>query len=142
MKKIFSNNRIIAIAFLTVFSVALAPVAMATEKKPAVPAELVFVGNIKPLRIKSIGHGSRQMCRVDKFGFPRSKAKSGKEFFGFQTHDIVKFKSLECRIKSVRKTGSFTLENKDKDINSSYKNLQILQHADGYSYNYQTQPVK
>ncbi len=47
MKKIFSNNRIIAIAFLTVFSVALAPVAMATEKKPAVPAELVFVGNIK-----------------------------------------------------------------------------------------------
>ena len=47
MKKIFSNNRIIAIAFLTVFSVGLAPVAMATEKKPAVPAELFFVGNIK-----------------------------------------------------------------------------------------------
>lgn len=47
MKKIFSNNRIIAIAFLTVFSVALAPTATATEKKPSVPAELVFVGNIK-----------------------------------------------------------------------------------------------
>ncbi len=47
MKKIFSNNRIIAIAFLTVFSVALAPAAMAIEKKPAVPAELVFVGNIR-----------------------------------------------------------------------------------------------
>lgn len=47
MKKIFSNNRIIAIAFLTVFSVALAPAAMAIEKKPAVPAELVFVGNFK-----------------------------------------------------------------------------------------------
>ena len=47
MKKIFSNNRIIAIAFLTVFSVALAPVAIATEKKPAVPAELFFIGNIK-----------------------------------------------------------------------------------------------
>ncbi|MEK7400048.1 MAG: RNA-guided endonuclease IscB [Candidatus Poribacteria bacterium] len=102
----------------------------------------VFIGNIKPLRIKSIGHGSRQMCRVDKYGFPRSKAKSGKKFFGFQTHDIVKFKNLECRIKSVRQTGSFTLENKEKDINSSYKNLQILQHADGYTYSHQTQSVK
>ncbi|OSZ80537.1 hypothetical protein CAP36_04610 [Chitinophagaceae bacterium IBVUCB2] len=47
MKKIISNNRIIAIAFLTVFTVALAPAAMAIEKKPLVPAELVFVGNIK-----------------------------------------------------------------------------------------------
>ena len=47
MKKIFNNNRIIAIAFLTVFTVALAPAAMAIEKKPVVPAELVFVGNIK-----------------------------------------------------------------------------------------------
>ena len=47
MKKIFNNNRIIAIAFLTVFTVALAPAALAIEKKPVVPAELVFVGNIK-----------------------------------------------------------------------------------------------
>lgn len=47
MKKIFSNNRIVAIALLTVFSVAAAPSVMATEKNPTVPVTLAFIGNIK-----------------------------------------------------------------------------------------------
>jgi hypothetical protein len=48
MKKIFSNNRLIAIAFLTVFSVAAAPFAMATDStnSPVMPVELKLVGNI------------------------------------------------------------------------------------------------
>jgi len=47
MKKIFSNNRLIAFAFITVFSMAAAPAAMATDKNPAVPVSFTFVGHVK-----------------------------------------------------------------------------------------------
>jgi hypothetical protein len=47
MKKILSNNRLIAIAFFTVFSIAAAPAAMAHDKNPAVPVELIFLGHVK-----------------------------------------------------------------------------------------------
>jgi hypothetical protein len=47
MKKIINNNRLIAIAFFTVFTIAAAPSAMAHEKNPAVPVELTFLGHIK-----------------------------------------------------------------------------------------------
>ncbi len=49
MKKIFSNNRLIAIAFFTVFSVAAAPFAMAADSinnRRVMPVELKLVGNI------------------------------------------------------------------------------------------------
>ncbi|MGB3006018.1 MAG: hypothetical protein WBC06_05900 [Chitinophagaceae bacterium] len=46
MKKIIRNNRIIAIALLTAFSVAAAPSAFATEKNPTVPVTMSFIGNI------------------------------------------------------------------------------------------------
>lgn len=47
MKKIFSNNRLIAIAFLTIFSVGLSTVAVANDKTPVVPVELKYTGLIK-----------------------------------------------------------------------------------------------
>jgi hypothetical protein len=47
MKKIMSNNRIIAILFFTVFSIAAAPAAFAGNEKPAVPVELSFLGHVK-----------------------------------------------------------------------------------------------
>ena len=45
MKKVFNNNRLIAIAFFTVFSIATAPVAIANNSNPALPVELKFLGN-------------------------------------------------------------------------------------------------
>ena len=47
MKKIFNNNRLIALAFFTVFSVLMSPAAKAGEENPAVPVELKFAGLIK-----------------------------------------------------------------------------------------------
>lgn len=47
MKKIFSSNRLIVIAFFTVFSVAMPPAVMANDNNPAVPVELKFAGLIK-----------------------------------------------------------------------------------------------
>jgi hypothetical protein len=47
MKRVFKNNRLIAIAFFTVFSVATAP-AMANGSNPsAIPVELKLIGSIK-----------------------------------------------------------------------------------------------
>ena len=48
MKKIFSNNCLMAIAFFTVFSVVAAPFAMAADSinNPIMPIELKLVGNI------------------------------------------------------------------------------------------------
>jgi hypothetical protein len=47
MKKIFSNNRLIALAFFTVFSVGMAPAVRSNDKNPVVPVELKFAGFIK-----------------------------------------------------------------------------------------------
>ena len=46
MKKIIMNNRSMAIALLTLFTVAFSPVVNATEK-PAIPAEIKFVGKVQ-----------------------------------------------------------------------------------------------
>lgn len=50
MKKILSNNRLIAIAFLTVFSLS-AGSAKAGEKNPQVPVELKYSGLVKNLPV-------------------------------------------------------------------------------------------
>src|SRR4028118_68877 len=42
----------------------------------------------KPLLIKATGHGTRQMCRTDKFGFPSRYVPRFKFVKGFQTGDI------------------------------------------------------
>ena len=47
MKKIFSNNRLIAIAFLTVFSLGTVSSVHAGDKNPAVPVALKHTGLIK-----------------------------------------------------------------------------------------------
>lgn len=46
--------------------------------------------NIQPLEVKAQEHGSRQKCRVNRFGFPQTSAKREKRSKGFQTGDLVK----------------------------------------------------
>ena len=47
MKKIIKNNRLIALAFFTVFTVAMSPTVIAGGTNPAVPAELRFAGLVQ-----------------------------------------------------------------------------------------------
>lgn len=51
MKRVFKNNRLILIAFVTIFSVAGISAAKAAEKNPRLPVELKYIGKIgyKPL---------------------------------------------------------------------------------------------
>jgi 5-methylcytosine-specific restriction endonuclease McrA len=57
----------------------------------------------QPLNIKATGHGSRQMCRTDKFGFPSRYVPRFKFVKGFQTGDIVK-----AVVTSGKKIGTYT----------------------------------
>ena len=43
----------------------------------------------QPLLIQASGWGSRQMCQTNKYGFPVRHKTRCKEFFGFQTGDMV-----------------------------------------------------
>ncbi|WP_445313771.1 hypothetical protein [Microcoleus vaginatus] len=52
--------------------------------------ERLLVNGIKPLIVKAKGHGRRQRCGTDKFGFPIPHAPAQKLFMGFQTGDLVK----------------------------------------------------
>lgn len=115
--------------------------------------DALSVGNIqdykfltdKILQISAKGRGSRQMCRVDKYGFPRTSAKASKSVKGFQTGDIVKaivpsgFKKRGEYLGRVivRSNGGFNIEtNKEITQGIGYKYCSIVQRNDGYSYNH------
>ncbi|MCY1703833.1 RNA-guided endonuclease IscB [Deinococcus sp. SL84] len=106
--------------------------------------EQVRVPHLRPLQIKCMGRGNRQMCRTDKYGFPNKHRTRQKVFFSFQTGDICraivttgkKIGAYVGRI-SVRATGSFTLSlgaGKVDGINKRF--FQTLQRQDGYSYGF------
>lgn len=103
----------------------------------------VFVGKgIQPLLIKAMGRGSRQMCRMDKYGFPRTKPKQFKLVKGFQTGDMVKAvvtsgKKVGTYIGrvAVRASGSFDIKTSSDTIQGiGYKYCQLIQRGDGYAY--------
>jgi len=105
------------------------------------PEELKVEG-IRPLVITAMGRGSRQMCCMDKYGFPRTGAKQFKRVQGFQTGDMVKAivptgKKAGTYIGrvSIRSTGSFNIKTKSGTIQGiSYQYCKMLHGADGYTY--------
>ena len=108
-----------------------------------IPTKFNFLTD-KILQISAKGRGSRQMCRMDRYGFPRTSAKSSKSVKGFQTGDIVKaivpfgLKQGEYLGKvAVRSSGYFDIQTKTQVIQGiGYKYCHIVQRSDGYSYDY------
>jgi 5-methylcytosine-specific restriction endonuclease McrA len=96
------------------------------------PVGLSHTG-IVPLQIKAMGHGSRQMCVVDKYGFPKQHKQRKKTFLGYQTGDMIKAMTpkgtFEGRI-AIRHRPSFRLGK--RDIHPKY--LRCVHRADGYEY--------
>ena len=95
----------------------------------------------KPLLIKATGHGTRQMCRTDKFGFPSHYVPRFKFVKGFQTGDIVKAvvtsgKKIGTYVGriAVRTSGSFNISASELVSGISYKYCSIIHRKDGYSY--------
>jgi len=92
------------------------------------------------LTIRATGHGNRQMCRMDRYGFPRTSAKAQKRVRGFQTGDLVravvpkgKHQGLHTGRVAVRASGAFRVGTRD---GISYRHCIIVQRADGYDYGF------
>ncbi len=95
----------------------------------------------QPLLIKATGHGTRQMCRTDKFGFPSRYVPRFKFVKGFKTGDIVKAivtsgKRIGTYIGriAVRNSGSFNISVPELVTDISHKYCKIIHHKDGYGY--------
>lgn len=82
------------------------------------------------------------MCRVNKYGFPRTSAKSQKQIYGFKTGDMVysnvtkgkKIGRYTGRV-AVRTTGNFNIKTNTGVIQGiHYRYCKVLHRADGYNY--------
>jgi len=93
------------------------------------------VGSV--LMIAATGHGSRQMCRTDKHGFPIRHVPRQKRWFGFRTGDLVKavvpggkYAGTHVGRVTIRSRPSFRLNGFDVHP----RTLTLIQRADGYAY--------
>jgi hypothetical protein len=107
--------------------------------------EVLLVTGVRPLAITAYGHGSRQMCLMNKFGFPRTDPKEKHPKHGFKTGDIVKaivphhLKRAGTHIgrMSAKASGSFTIATKSGTVTDVGKNYcRKLQRVDGYGYSH------
>lgn len=104
--------------------------------------ETVDVRFVSPLIITATGHGNRQMCGTDKFGFPSRHRMPHKRHFGFQTGDMVK--SIVTAGKKVgtyvgrvlvRASGSFDIQTKHGRVQGiGHRTCTTLHRGDGYRY--------
>ncbi len=102
----------------------------------------LYIKGIKPLLIYASGHGTRQMCGTDKYGFPIRHRTNKQIHFGFQTGDIIKAivtngKKIGTYIGRVqcRATGSFDISTKTgKVAGIGHKYCSPIHKKDGYSY--------
>jgi 5-methylcytosine-specific restriction endonuclease McrA len=98
------------------------------------------VKGIVPLAIQAIGRESRQMCRMDRYGFPRTSAKAARIVQGYQTGDLAhavvmvgsKAGVYTGRV-AVRATGSFTTRQGTAQ-GIPARSCRVIQRADGYAY--------
>lgn len=96
----------------------------------------------QPLLIKATGHGTRQMCGTDKFGFPTRHRSNTQIHKGFQTGDIVRAivasgKKVGTYVGRVlcRATGSFDIATKSGRVSGiSHKFCTQIHRKDGYNY--------
>ena len=105
--------------------------------------EHLHIAGVVPLLIAANGHGSRQLCLMDKRGFPRTGPKQAKRVKGFQTGDMVKA-VVTSGVKrgtyvgrvAVRATGSFNITTTEgKTVQGiSHRQCSVLHTCDGYSY--------
>jgi 5-methylcytosine-specific restriction endonuclease McrA len=98
----------------------------------------------QPLLIKAQGHGTRQMCRTDNFGFSSRYVPRNKFVKGFQTGDIVKaivtsgkkIGEYVGRV-AVRTSGSFNISSKMGLVQGiGHKYCEVIHRKDGYNYQY------
>jgi len=104
--------------------------------------EHLCIKNVVPLRITATGHGSRQMCLMDKYGFPRTKPKGAKRVKGFQTGDLVRAvvtsgtkQGTYVGKVAVRTRGVFNIQTAQGTVTDiPYRFCTVVARSDGYTY--------
>ena len=104
--------------------------------------ETLWVKVEQPLLIQCVGHGTRQVCRTDKYGFPSRHKSRTNLHFGFQTGDIVK--AIVTKGKKIgvyrgkvacRARGSFNISTPAGLVQGiSHRVCRLIHHKDGYTY--------
>jgi hypothetical protein len=102
--------------------------------------EKLLIKGIKPLLVAAKGHGKRQRCGTNKFGFPIRHAPRAKFFMGFGTGDIVKaniptgkYAGAYTGRVAIRFKPSFKLTTGGKSFDVHPKYLQVIHQADGFA---------
>jgi 5-methylcytosine-specific restriction endonuclease McrA len=98
--------------------------------------EHLDIASVRPLHIKAMGSGKRQMCQPDKFGFPAKHRQRQKRYFGIQTGDIVRAKQMHTGRVTIEASGQFHIKRGKEKIKFSYKYCQTLQKNDRYQYSF------
>jgi 5-methylcytosine-specific restriction endonuclease McrA len=100
-------------------------------------ADVLVPPGLVLLQIRATGHGRRQRCRTDRYGFPICHALRAKEFQGWQTGDLVKaaitkgkYSGVHVGRIAIRFRPAFRLNG--IDVHPKY--LELVQKADGYEY--------
>ncbi len=104
--------------------------------------ETLLIQGVVPLLITAQGHGCRQMCLMDKRGFPRTKPKGAKKVKGLQTGDIVRAVVTEGTKQgtyvgrvAIRTSGSFNVTTTQTTVQGiNHRFCTALHRCDGYGY--------
>jgi 5-methylcytosine-specific restriction endonuclease McrA len=98
---------------------------------------------VMSLTITASGHGTRQLCGTNRYGFPTRHRTRRKCFFGFHTGDVVcaqvpaghKTTGFHVGRVLVRASGSFDLVTRAGRVQGiSYRYCRMLSRSDGYLY--------
>jgi len=110
----------------------------------------LHTNGIRLLQITATGHGSRQLCGTDKYGFPIRHRTRRKRFFGFQTGDLVRAVVTDGKKVGVhqgrvmvRASGFFDIRTRggrQTGINARY--CHSLHRRNGYSYSIRQTALK
>lgn len=93
--------------------------------------------------IAAAGRGSRQVCKPDRFGFPRTRAGRCKRVDGLQTGDTVSLVQPSGRYRGrhigplagVRADGRVDVRTRGGKITGRSTNVRLLARFDGYRHN-------
>jgi 5-methylcytosine-specific restriction endonuclease McrA len=104
--------------------------------------EKLQVQSVVSLVITATGWQCRQMCQMDRYGFPRTSPKQQSHLQGFRTGDMVravvtagKKQGTYMGRVSLRATGFFNITTSRGVIQGvAARYCQVIQQRDGYSY--------
>ena len=103
----------------------------------------LHVKQVRTLLIWAVGHGNRQMCGLNKRGFPIRHRQRRKVSFGFQTGDMVRamvpagLKTAGVHVGRllVRASGSFDISTaRGRVAGINYRYCVTIHYHDGYQY--------